>query len=178
MFLPNAVELGQAKKEICRAHGFEGLYPLDDPEGRLASATDLGLAIFRHCVDAVRRADLLIANMTPFRGPSVDVGTALEMGMMYALGRPVFGYTNAADDYSTRVAPDGYLVEDFGFADNLMCEGAVRAGGGTVVRTAVPVAHASPLSDLVAFEACVRQAAGTVGSVRRRGGRRIRGARR
>ena len=175
VFLPNAVELGEAKKAICRAHGFEGLFPLDDPESRLVGAADLGAAIFRHCVDAVTRADILVANMTPFRGPSMDVGTAVEMGIMFALGRPVFGYSNAAEDYSARVTPDGYLVEDFGYADNLMCEGAVLASGATVVRT--EVAAGAALTDLKGFEECLRQAAGML-PLTRRAGRRTPDARR
>ena len=51
----------------------------------------------------------------------------------YALGagRPVYAYTNVASDYRDRVDPEpGWLVEDFGFVDNPMCEGAVRARAG------------------------------------------------
>ena len=47
--------------------------------------------------------DLVIANMTPFRGPSMDVGTAVELGYSFARGLPVFGYTNIVDDYEARV---------------------------------------------------------------------------
>ncbi len=30
VFLPDAIELGERKKRLCRAYGFEGLYPLDN----------------------------------------------------------------------------------------------------------------------------------------------------
>ena len=30
VFLANALALGARKKEICRAHGFDALFPLDD----------------------------------------------------------------------------------------------------------------------------------------------------
>ena len=29
VFLPSAVALGQQKREVCAAHGLEGLFPLD-----------------------------------------------------------------------------------------------------------------------------------------------------
>ena len=51
----------------------------------------------------MRSCDLLIANCTPFRGVSMDVGTAFEIGFMRALGRPVFGYSNTPADYAARV---------------------------------------------------------------------------
>src|SRR5258708_1028231 len=34
VFLPDAAEIGRRKKELCRRHGFEGLYPLDAPAPR------------------------------------------------------------------------------------------------------------------------------------------------
>ena len=99
-----------------------------------------------------------IANLSPFRGPSADVGTAFELGYLLASGQVVFGYTSHVDDYATRVAPDGLMVEAFGLADNLMLEGAVRRAGHAVVR----VEAAEPGGRTVAmeaFERCVRLAA-------------------
>jgi hypothetical protein len=46
----------------------------------------------------MRTCDAVILNLTPFRGPSADVGSAYEMGFMRALGRPIFAYSN--DDRS------------------------------------------------------------------------------
>src|SRR4051794_40570148 len=158
VFLPNAHAIGEAKKAVCTKHGFVGRFPLDagtDP------TTD-GHVIFRHCIEMMQDCDLVVANMTPFRGPSMDVGTAVEIGFIFALGRPVFGYTNVVGDYSTRVIADGWQVEDFGFADNLMCEGPVFESGGSIVRTGV--ADAERLTDLRGFEACVVAAAGIFGS--------------
>ncbi len=159
VFLPDAVALGEAKKALCAEHGLAGVFPLDPVGGELPAYE--GLALFQHCIDHLDACDLVIANLTPFRGPSMDVGTAVEMG--YALGRglPVFGYTNVAADYRDRVAAEpGWLVEDFGFVDNLMCEGTVRAHGGEVVRTEVAATDpAARLADLTGFRAVVARAA-------------------
>ena len=40
--------------------------------------------------------DAMIVNLTPFRGPIADVGSAYEMGFMRALGRSIFAYSNMA----------------------------------------------------------------------------------
>ena len=161
VFLADAVVIGGRKKEICRAHGFDALFPLDDVPDADLEPRDLALAIFDSCVAMMDASDLVIANMTPFRGVSMDVGTAVELGYMHARGKPVFGYTNVVDDYHERVDAGGLsgsaeLVEQFGFVDNLMCEGAVLRSGAEVVRTRVP--RASQLASLEGFERCVVQA--------------------
>jgi len=158
VFLPGAATIGEDKKAICREHGIEGVFPLDPIDGR-SPASDDGLAIFEHCVAHLDRCDMVIANLTPFRGPSMDVGTAVEMGYALGVGTPVFGYTNVAADYADRFEPEeGWLIERFGFVDNLMCEGTVRRHG-TVVRNDVGGDEATVLADLTGFRAAVVQAA-------------------
>ena len=181
VFLAEAIAIGARKKAICADHGFEGIYPFDEPLPT-GAMTEVGhrifdncvgmmdrcdlpasvldptrpLIVFEHLVDMLERSDLAIANMTPFRGVSMDVGTAVEIGYMHAQGKPVFGYTNVAADYVDRCDDDGCEVEAFGFHDNLMCEGPVFHSGGYVVRG--DVAPDALYTDLEAFEACVRQA--------------------
>ena len=46
--------------------------------------------------ELIRSCRLLIANLTPFRGPSADVGTAYEIGFARALKLPVYAYSNVA----------------------------------------------------------------------------------
>ena len=159
VFLPNALEIGQAKKGICAQYGFEGVYPLDaDFSGLngLSRPADMGYVTYRLMVRLMDSCDLVIANMTPFRGPSMDVGTAVEVGYMYGRGKPVFGYTNTAADYAERVAPDGFTIEPFMLADNCMCEGPVHETGAVVVRYATPAGEV--YTSLDGFTECVRQA--------------------
>lgn len=170
VFLPDPVEAGERKKALCEAHGFKGVYPLDstpDLEGlpKLEQARRIGLAtevLMRSC-------DLMIANLTPFRGVSMDVGTAFEVGYMRALGRPVLGYINTMLDLKERTetgrriarldfdcdAPE-LAIEDFGLAENLMIEIAIIESGGKVKRTAV--AAGAEMTDLAGFEICLEQA--------------------
>src|SRR5471032_3248411 len=89
VFLPNAAEVGAAKKRICAAHGLEGLFPLDQPQPALPPA-ELGAAIYRANIALMTQADAIIANLTPFRGAAMDAGTAFEVGFCAARGIKLF----------------------------------------------------------------------------------------
>ena len=175
VFLPDALAVGERKRALCAEHGLEGVFPLDaglDLAG-LAKA-EQARRIAAACEGMMRSCDALIANLTPFRGVSMDAGTAYEVGFMRALGRPVLGYTNVTADYRERCeayrraapplpdadCPDAE-IEDFDGAENLMIEAAIVASGGTVVRTAVPAGQ--EMRDLAGFRACLAQAAKFLG---------------
>lgn len=119
VFFPDAKARGEALKAICAKHGLEGIFPLDaePPEDHGSRDAD---AIYDANCDLIESCDGVLANMTPFRGPSADAGTSWEMGFAVASGIPVVGYTQDPSDYKERVGPDGLDVEDFGLADNLM----------------------------------------------------------
>lgn len=158
VFLPDAAAIGARKKALCEEHGLSGRFPGDVPAEEVTA--DNGRVLFARLVEMMDEADAVIANMTPFRGVSMDVGTAVEVGYMFARGRPVFGYTNVVGDYASRVAPDGMEVESFGWTDNLMCVAPTLDHGGVVVQEGV--AEADRLRDLRGFEVCVRRAAATL----------------
>ncbi|WP_417228071.1 nucleoside 2-deoxyribosyltransferase [Amphritea sp.] len=138
VFWPNAIELGAAKKQCCQQYGFEGLFPLDNTlDLSSLSPYQAGLAIYHANIALMDRCDLIIANMTPFRGPSMDVGTAFEMGYITALNKPVWGYSLDGRLYSDRVDgietdADGLSIEAFDMADNLMMIGALEQRGGFI----------------------------------------------
>jgi nucleoside 2-deoxyribosyltransferase len=169
VFLPDAVEIGRRKVDICARHGVSGLYPLDNAIE--ASAGDISLNIFKGNQAMMDAADAIIANLTPFRGPGADAGTAYELGYMAARGKLCLGYCNDGTIYAERVRrftevkpQDGRLVdaggltvEDFGLTDNLMMIHALDLHGCRLVTpTAAP---ADIWRDFTAFEACVRMAA-------------------
>jgi nucleoside 2-deoxyribosyltransferase len=173
VFLPDALAVGARKVALCADHGCEGVFPLDAELGLAGRPkAEAARRISASCEGQMHSCAGLIANLTPFRGVSMDSGTAFEVGFMRALGRPVLGYTNVTADYRARseayrrAVPHGTLpdadhpdtaIEDFGGAENLMIEVAIIASGGTVVRTAVPPGE--EMRDLAGFEACLAQAA-------------------
>ena len=172
VFLPDPQARGVALKQICARHDIDGVFPLDPlAGGEPAAWAALPLAgrIALRNEAHIRACDALVANLTPFRGPSADPGTVFELGFMRALGRPVSGWTNVAADFTARTVAyaglaksgvrdaDGMAIEAFGRVDNLMIDGAIHASGGALV--VANVAAAARWSDLGAFEACIARLA-------------------
>jgi nucleoside 2-deoxyribosyltransferase len=160
VFLPDPAARAAAQKRICAQHGLAGISPLDAFPGEPPEWARLPEAhrIARRNEAHIRTSAAILANLTPFRGPSADAGTVYEVGFGRALGLPVFGYTSAAGDYATRVrllGSDGLMVEDFGLAENLMIACAVEESGGMII--SVPADD--PWRDLDAFADCVIAAA-------------------
>ncbi len=172
VFLPNAAQNAEAKIKICATYGLIGRAPLEDVAQISTSPPgDVWRAIFRKDIEMMEECDLIIANLTPFRGASADAGTLLEVGWFLGRGKPIFGYSNCATSFSERsraqqaALPDqmqAVAVEDFGLPDNLMVPGAVEQGSGLAV-TLPPDALTRPFNALDIFEICVAQAAQRLG---------------
>ena len=170
VFHRDAVQLGMAKQLMCARFHYQGLYPLDgsSPADRPIDAA----TIYDGCMRMIHAADGGIFNLTPFRGPSADVGTVFELGVMAALGKPVFAYTHAAEDLIDRLRaapglsrdepgnvwrdPGGMSAEDFGLADNLMLDQTLASQGRKLHRVAVP--EAQRFTRLDGFLACLQEA--------------------
>src|SRR5258708_32192920 len=88
VFLPDAVDIGRRKVELCKRHGLIGLYPLDNAID--IAAEDASLRIFRGNETMMIEADAIIANLTPFRGPGADAGTVYELGFIAGRGKHSF----------------------------------------------------------------------------------------
>ncbi len=147
IFLPNSKNIDSNKKSICERYGMAAVSQLDIEGDRLFNG-DASLAgeIFEQTQALIKNCDLLVANMSPFRGPSLEVGTALEIGFMLGLGKPVLGYSLNNEDYAARLmrlhdvfelplneasgdlqAPDGLVVENFGLCEGALVSGAVQS---------------------------------------------------
>jgi nucleoside 2-deoxyribosyltransferase len=141
VFFPGAPERAATMKAALAARGMAGLFPLDselDP-AQFPDRKALGLAIARANEALMRKADIGLANIQPWRGVEADDGTAYEIGFMAALGKIIVLYTNDRRPFSQRIMDDVYqgnihqdgpvkrgaadrmMIEEFdGFADNLM----------------------------------------------------------
>jgi nucleoside 2-deoxyribosyltransferase len=175
VFLADAAALFAAKRKLCADYGFVGVAPVDsETDLSMLSKRAAAMQISADNEDLIRSCDLLVTNLTPFRGPSADVGTAYEMGFARALGLPVYGYSNVAGNLLERTRgalgeqikerggggledADGMLLEDFDGVDNLMLDGAVEASGTKIIVNAVPADR--QFIDLAGFEVCLKLAA-------------------
>ncbi len=126
VFRTNAKEEGEKLKAMLAEQGMIGLYPLDNelkPSGDPAADAKW---IFEADCAQIRECDGVLANLSAFRGPSIDVGTAFEIGYAKALGKPVVGYWADSAPYNRRAEYSGMVdseypnLEDFGLFDNLM----------------------------------------------------------
>jgi len=131
VFHPAAKALFDYLVELCGKAGLRALVPVG-PDPAITDPAAQAAAIRHGNVALIRAADVVIACLSPFRGPGADAGTAWEMGFAEALGKPVVPWCEETKPYSERVPHDqdpdgrrfckqhGMLVEDFGLVDNLM----------------------------------------------------------
>lgn len=154
VFLSEPVKAGEEKKALIAAlaekHQWPfklvGLYPLDNSIADFKNDFATGVRIYHANIALMQKADFILANMVRFRGPSMDVGTAFEMGYMAGLNKPVFAYYDAEPFYGQAETPllltervakywnidpadktkdaDGIHIEQFNMVDNLMMIGA------------------------------------------------------
>ena len=166
VFFPEAPDLFARKYALCEAAGFT---PLSAHEADLVEAEPseaMAREIYAGAVARMRRADALIANLSPWRGPGCDPGAAFEAGFAAGLAKPVFAYMNVPEEedaeYRSRVldyvggdlGPDGRWrdagegeIEDFGLPESLMLWAEAR-------RLYVIVTP-DPMFDLTGLELCL-----------------------
>ena len=96
VFRPDALAWAESARESCRRHGFEPLLSVNleeiDPD-----------RIFQMNIDLIRKAQIVVANLDPFRGSEPDSGTAFELGYALALGKKIYGYVTRFDTVAQRV---------------------------------------------------------------------------
>ncbi|MFN3230054.1 MAG: nucleoside 2-deoxyribosyltransferase [Asticcacaulis sp.] len=98
VWFPNAAAHCQTRQERVTAAGLIPIDPFDTlppmPEASELTARQL----YAQRMAALRTADAVLANLTPWRGVGADPGTAFEVGVAAALGKPVVAYMNVAED--------------------------------------------------------------------------------
>lgn len=166
LFYPAPETLAARKRALCASAGFEALSGMDGGLTETERSEAMAREIYAANVGRIRRADALIANFTPWRGPGADPGTAFEAGVASGLGKPVFAYLNAESedeaDHCVRVLShmggeqdrsglwrdsEGAEIEDFDLPENLMLWAEAR-------RFYV-VVTGDPLTDLTGLELCL-----------------------
>jgi nucleoside 2-deoxyribosyltransferase len=172
VFLPNAKEIGKDKKALCKKYDFEGVFPLDNEvDAKDKTPREIGFCISALNEELIKSCDFVIANITPFRGPSADVGTAYEMGFAHALGKVVFAYTNVSELFTARTVKavnsqvnrdkdrklrdaNGMLIEELDLTDNLMLDGCIHSSNKRLVIEQAPVDQF--FTYLGGFEKCLK----------------------
>jgi nucleoside 2-deoxyribosyltransferase len=137
VFRRDAPAFAGALKAGCRAQGLVPLWPLDNELVAESDRARLADHIRRANEAMIRRANAVVAEIAPFRGPNMDPGTAYEIGFAIALNKPVFAWSTEVRTLLARTPAtthaDGmaydeadFAVEDFGLIENLMIATAVQ----------------------------------------------------
>lgn len=151
VFRSDAKQYGDDLKRMAKSFGMEGLWPLDASindireanglpriaDGEVLAGVKNARLIYSANVAMLETCDGVIADISPFRGPSLDPGTAFEIGYAVHAGKPVFAWSETGhitylsrcqgmipvkyiDHREWRDGRDGTLIENFGLVDNLM----------------------------------------------------------
>ncbi len=97
IFRPDSQQWAEQARELCRRYGFEPLTPTDPP------ATGNPSEIFQANISLIRKAQIVVANLNPFRGTEPDSGTCFELGYAAGLGKRLFGYISSSETVVDRV---------------------------------------------------------------------------
>lgn len=143
VFRPNAAAIGEQLCAVCQTYGLEGIFPWSAEAMPAYRISDLNEGL-------IRDARGMVADITPFRGPHADPGTAYEIAVARTLGKPVWLYSADGRQLAERIPAarvldgrrfdaDGNEIENFGLADNLMVtrpQDAVYASAEAAIRAA------------------------------------------
>lgn len=141
VFYPDAAERGKQMKALCAKYGFEGIFPLDKDIKPQPTRRGTASAIFEGNVKLVQKADIIIANLNPFRGTEPDSGTVFECGLGYAWNKKLYAHVLDARTMAEKLQPgtdaetglyDGMTVEQFDLPNNLMLGVPVTIVEGTL----------------------------------------------
>jgi nucleoside 2-deoxyribosyltransferase len=132
VFDPDPIATGKVLKSLCKEYGLEGLFPLDNVIKEHDDPHKTAKAIREANIDLIKQADIVMANLNPFRGFEPDSGTVYEVGFAEALGKPVFAYAKDRRQMIERLRAyqhldqdascclDGKSIESFALSHNLM----------------------------------------------------------
>ncbi len=96
VFRPDVDTWASQARDLCQRHGFEALTPLDHGETNPRR-------IFQANLDLIRKAQIVVANLNPFRGAEPDSGTCFELGYAQALDKQLCAYVECMETLQSRV---------------------------------------------------------------------------
>ncbi len=139
VWFPNVGAHFALRQAMCEAVGFSMLQADTSELRELETGEIMARELYAERVARMRRADAAIVNLTPWRGPTADPGTAFEAGFLSGLGKPVMAYMNVAYEHEAEFRDrvdahigaqfdedgvwrdgEGCLIEDFGLPETIM----------------------------------------------------------
>lgn len=143
VFLPDASSFARELKATCLRYGCEGFHPFDlEVDAPREPRPQIAERIYRTNLALMEEADGIVAEITPFRGPHMDPGTAFEIGYFAAREKPIFLWTKDPLTLLQRMRAmemvswggrddQGMQIEDYGLVENLMITSPAQAIRGS-----------------------------------------------
>lgn len=103
-----AVRQRERIEALCNKHGIDAVWPAEHcsfPEDFSLKAADVKTVLTKSALVTVPDMSAVIAEASPFRGPSLNPVIAFELGIAALLGLPIFAWTSA--NYARHPAPNG-----------------------------------------------------------------------
>ena len=140
VFSPDVAAWAVNVRQLCHQAGHIPLLPVDN-------VAETATEICRGNLEFLRAADVVVANLNPFRGCEPDSGTVFEIGFAVALGKPVVAYLDDMRSLLEKLKAsnnvlecvdgrcydcNGQLIEDFGLPLNLMLATTMRLVTGGI----------------------------------------------
>lgn len=122
-------------KQCCIRNGLIPVVPLDEDDPVFdIPIPDRGRAVAKACLKVMRTCQVVLANVSPFRGIFADPGTCVEIGYAASLQKPIFAWTDDTRPLIERMKQAGLVaghnqdvfgcwIEDMGLPDNCMIHG-------------------------------------------------------
>ena len=137
VFLENAQDEGDGLKKLCKEYGFEGYFLLDNVISG-SNVQELSKNIKEANIALIKNCDIVIANLSPFRGPEPDSGTVWEVGYGQGIDKEVVAYSTDSRTLKEKTQSilnlgdadrddNNMEIEDFGLTHNLMFANIVIA---------------------------------------------------
>ena len=142
VFRSDAILDGKRLKKLCKDRNLEGLYPLDNELPSEIPFDDTADWIKSSNQELIRSADVILAEVSPFRGPNMDPGTAYECGYAEALGKPVYYWTRDMRSMHSRMGArdeddEGRSIDNFDLVENLMIAASPACGPFSAIEVAL-----------------------------------------
>lgn len=149
VFSEDAAGIRKRAIQTLEGMGLTPMHPFDNEVRADIAPTEKARLIFISNVAMIDQCDAVIADISPFRGPSADVGTVWEIGYALGQGKPVVAYTANMTEYETRAKGNAQypIVEDFGEVDNLMITRSVDSIHNTFDEAATRLAFLASRRD-------------------------------
>lgn len=154
VFMPNPTDIGCKKKQALTDRGFVPHFPMDPELDGFGNDPETASNIFNANIDLLNQSQIVLVNMTPWHGPSMDVGTVSELAYKYGqmnCGQPalIVGYYEGEveKDFQSRAQQylgdtnttnegtfdkNGNRLENFQLRDNLMIVNMIELSGGNI----------------------------------------------